>query len=83
MPELPEVEYTARQMRASIVGVTISEALVFWERVIGYPALPDFLAQIAGLRIEGVRRRGKFLLLDLGAESAEDWRTGGAIVPMC
>ncbi|GAC1356918.1 MAG: DNA-formamidopyrimidine glycosylase [Ktedonobacteraceae bacterium] len=65
MPELPEVEYTARQLRASIIGATISEALVFWERTIGYPTLPDFRAEVAGRRIESVRRRGKFLLIDL------------------
>jgi len=65
MPELPEVEYTARQLRATIVGAKISEALVFWERTIGYPALPAFLAGVAGRRIEGIRRRGKFLLFDL------------------
>lgn len=65
MPELPEVEYTARQLRASVVGATITEALVFWERTIGYPDLRDFLAEIAGRRIIDVRRRGKFLVLDL------------------
>lgn len=65
MPELPEVEYTARQLRASVVGATIREACVFWERSVQHPALPDFIAEIAGRRIEGVRRRGKLLLLDL------------------
>src|SRR2546421_4046921 len=65
MPELPEVEYTARQLRASVVGATISEAQVFWERTIGYPELPDFLAEVAGRRIIDVRRRGKFLVLAL------------------
>src|SRR5437762_3403173 len=68
MPELPEVEYTARQLRASVVGETIREAQVFWERTIAHPQLPDFLAEIAGQRIEGVRRRGKFLLLDLSGD---------------
>ncbi|HEY4033659.1 MAG TPA: DNA-formamidopyrimidine glycosylase [Ktedonobacteraceae bacterium] len=68
MPELPEVEYTARQLRSSIVEVTIRQAQVFWERTIAHPPLPDFLAEIAGRRIEGVRRRGKFLLLDLSGE---------------
>ena len=68
MPELPEVEYTARQLRASVVGATISEALVFWERTVGYPDVPDFLAEIAGRRIIDVRRRGKFLVLDLSGE---------------
>ena len=68
MPELPEVEHTARQLRATVVGATIHEVQVFWERTIGYPDLADFLAQIAERRIEGVRRRGKFLLLDLAGE---------------
>src|SRR5439155_13205536 len=52
---------------ASVVGATISEAQVFWERIIGYPDLPDFLAEVAGRRIIAVRRRGKFLVLDLSA----------------
>src|SRR5579875_788665 len=65
MPELPEAEYTARQLREAIVGATIRDALVFWDRTIGHPDVPEFLAGIVGRRIEGVRRRGKFLLLDL------------------
>ncbi len=68
MPELPEVEYTARQLRTEIVGAAITKAHIFWERTIGHPALPDFLLEISGRRIEGVRRRGKFLLLDLSGE---------------
>src|SRR5437764_5972986 len=68
MPELPEVEYTARQLRDHIVGATICEALVFWERTIGHPDLPNFLAEIAGRRIVGVGRRGKFLVLDLSGD---------------
>ncbi len=65
MPELPEVEYTARQLRATVVGKTIQDAAVFWERTIGHPDPADFLAEVAGCTIEGVRRRGKFLLIDL------------------
>jgi formamidopyrimidine-DNA glycosylase len=68
MPELPEVEYTARQLRNAIVGATIREALVFWERTIGHPDLLDFLAEIAHRDILGVRRRGKFLIIDLRGE---------------
>ena len=68
MPELPEVEYTARQLRHAIVGATIKDAQVFWERTIGRPELPDFLAEIAGRDILAVRRRGKFLVLDLSGE---------------
>src|SRR6266566_229274 len=68
MPELPEVEYTARQLRGVIVGATIREALVFWERTIAHPGLPDFLAEIADRRILGIRRRGKFLVVDLSGK---------------
>ncbi len=63
MPELPEVEYTARQLRETILGATIHETLVFWEHTIGHPDLPDFLAKIADRDILSVRRRGKFLIL--------------------
>lgn len=65
MPELPEVEFTARQLRAAIVGATIRDALVFWERAIGYPEASAFLAEIAERSILAVRRRGKYLVLDL------------------
>jgi formamidopyrimidine-DNA glycosylase len=68
MPELPEVEYTARQVRAALLGATIAEARIFWERTIGHPAGPAFATEIRGRRIEGVRRRGKWLLLDLSGD---------------
>jgi formamidopyrimidine-DNA glycosylase len=68
MPELPEVEYTARQLREAIVGATIREILVFWQRTIGHPDLPDFQAEVADREILNVRRRGKYLILDLSGE---------------
>src|SRR5215472_910343 len=68
MPELPEVEHTARQLREAITGATMSEALVFWDRTIGHPDLPDFQAGVADREILSVRRRGKFLILDLSGD---------------
>ncbi len=68
MPELPEVEHTARQLREAIIGAIIRETLVFWERTIGHPDLPAFQAQVADREILSVRRRGKFLILDLSGE---------------
>lgn len=68
MPELPEVEYTARQLRATIVRTIIQNVHVFWERTIGYPDWHDFCAEIVDRRIEAVRRRGKYLLLDLNGD---------------
>ena len=60
MPELPEVEHTARQLHHAIVGATIRDALIFWERTIGHPDPAGFLAEIADRSILGVRRRGNF-----------------------
>src|SRR2546425_10075462 len=68
MPELPEVEYTARQLRASVAGATISDAQVFWERTVSHPDIPDFLVEIAGRDILDVRRRGEYLLIDLSGD---------------
>lgn len=66
MPELPEVEFTARQLRALVLGTTIRDVQIFWDRTIGTPDVPTFRALIAGQRILQVRRRGKYLLFDLG-----------------
>src|SRR5260370_41158839 len=68
MPELPEVEHTARQLHHAIVGATIHDALIFWERTIGHSDPAAFLAAIAGRSILGGRRRGKFLLVDLSGQ---------------
>jgi formamidopyrimidine-DNA glycosylase len=69
MPELPEVEFTARQLRASVLNATIRDVQIFWERTIGTPAAPAFRSLLTGQRILQVRRRGKYLLFDLGRAS--------------
>jgi formamidopyrimidine-DNA glycosylase len=66
MPELPEVEFTARQLRATVLNASIRETHVFWERTITTPDLLTFRALIAGQTVLQVRRRGKYLLFDLG-----------------
>jgi formamidopyrimidine-DNA glycosylase len=62
MPELPEVEITARLIGAATTGARIESALAP-----GVNALKTFdppLASLAGRRIEGARRRGKLFLID-------------------
>lgn len=66
MPELPEVEFTARQLRANVIHAVIRDVQVFWERTIGVPDVPAFRTLLSDQRIMQVRRRGKYLLLDLG-----------------
>jgi formamidopyrimidine-DNA glycosylase len=71
MPELPEVEITARLLDGALAGVEIESALAP-----GINALKTFdppLSALAGERIAGVRRRGKNLIVDLGgAEGAAE-----------
>jgi formamidopyrimidine-DNA glycosylase len=63
MPELPEVEITARLLDEELRGARVESALAP-----GINALKTFdppLERIAGERVEGVRRRGKHLLVEL------------------
>ena len=65
MPELPEVEITARLVGAATSGSEIESALAP-----GINAVKTFdppLHGLAGARIEGIRRRGKLFLVDLAA----------------
>jgi formamidopyrimidine-DNA glycosylase len=68
MPELPEVEITARLIDAAVSGVEIESALAP-----GINALKTFdppLAAIEGQRFGHVRRRGKLFVLEVGDELA-------------
>jgi formamidopyrimidine-DNA glycosylase len=66
MPELPEVEITARRLDAALRGATIESALAP-----GINALKTFdppLHALEGQTISGLRRRGKHLVVDVGEE---------------
>jgi formamidopyrimidine-DNA glycosylase len=63
MPELPEVEITARRLDAALRGAVIESAVAP-----GLNALKTFdppLQALEGRAIEGVRRRGKHLIVDV------------------
>ena len=72
MPELPEVETIVRELRPHIQGKTILDAHVDWARTIAYPLedIDRFRAEVRGLLIADVRRRAKFVVLDLAQASA-------------
>jgi len=62
MPELPEVEITARRLNTALEGAEVESALAT-----GVATLKTFepsLDSLTGARIEGVRRIGKMLAVD-------------------
>src|SRR2546426_4886417 len=65
MPELPEVETVARDLRPLITGATIVDATTLWGRTLRGVTADDFADGVAGRRIESVGRRGKQLVVEL------------------
>lgn len=66
MPELPEVETIAEDLRkADIEGEEIVNVRIFWERSIHSPSPEIFKKKLAGKKILKVSRRGKFLVFSL------------------
>ena len=66
MPELPEVETVARDLQRRVVGATIADAEVRWERTIRHPVPPEaFVAEVRDAVIRRVGRRAKTVLIHL------------------
>jgi formamidopyrimidine-DNA glycosylase len=64
MPELPEVEITARRLSSALAGAEIESALA--PGMVAMKSYEPPLEALAGLRIDGLRRIGKMLVLDAG-----------------
>lgn len=69
MPELPEVETTRRGLSPHLAGRRVLGA-VLRRPDLRWPIAPEIEAVLPGQRIEAVRRRAKYLLLDTAAGSA-------------
>jgi len=71
MPELPEVETIARQLRSGsslhppLPGRIIDGVTLHWPRHIATPGAPRFRHDILGRTIRDVSRRGKYLVFPL------------------
>ncbi len=63
MPELPEVETTRRGIAPSLEGRRVEAVRVFDPRL-RWPVPAELAGALAGQRIEAVRRRAKYLLLE-------------------
>jgi formamidopyrimidine-DNA glycosylase len=68
MPELPEVEITRRGIAEHIAGLIVSGLVVRQPRL-RYTVPDELGATLTGQRIEAIRRRAKYLLLDIAGGS--------------
>lgn len=69
MPELPEVETVVRRIRPSLEGAVIDSLEVLDPRWC-LPQVPaDFERLVSGTTVEGVGRRGKYILVHLSSGS--------------
>ena len=66
MPELPEVETLRHDLEREVVGRRIKHVEVTGARSVRRLSAPAFVARLEGQKIDSVRRKGKYLLLDLG-----------------
>jgi formamidopyrimidine-DNA glycosylase len=69
MPELPEVETIARELRPLVLDARITGAWWDWPAVIRHPAPAEFESAVAGRSILDVTRRAKWLLLELSNDA--------------
>jgi formamidopyrimidine-DNA glycosylase len=65
VPELPEVETVARDLRGELVGRRLVSAWVNMPGVLRFPARDVFTASLSGRLVESVARRGKYIFCRL------------------
>ncbi|MFH1662364.1 MAG: DNA-formamidopyrimidine glycosylase family protein, partial [Chloroflexota bacterium] len=65
MPELPEVETIKNELSPHIIGCSISGVTLLWERMLRQPLPEEFHFRIAGKKVTGLARRGKYLIFRL------------------
>jgi formamidopyrimidine-DNA glycosylase len=76
MPELPEVEITARRLDAALRGTEVESALA--PGMVALKSVEVPLGEIAGRRIEGVRRIGKMPVVEFA--DGRDGATGELVL---
>jgi formamidopyrimidine-DNA glycosylase len=64
MPELPEVETVRRRLQSCLPGLVLREVVVH-DATVSEQGQDELQALLGGRRVAGLRRRGKYLLVDL------------------
>ena len=75
MPELPEVEIVRRRLLTCLPGLVVREVVVN-DPAVSLQSEDELRRRLVDRRVLGLRRRGKYLIVDLGRAEA-----GGAEAP--
>jgi len=67
MPELPEVETVRRRLAACLPGLSVDDVVVS-DALVSLQSEDELRAALRGRRVSAVRRRGKYLVVELGDE---------------
>ena len=70
MPELPEVETVARDLRPRILSATITGARCSWARTLRSHSPEAFTEAVAGRQVEAIGRRAKQVVIELSGDAA-------------
>ena len=65
MPELPEVETIRRELAPRITGKSFVGVTLNWPKTVQIPSVEAFKGELIGQTIQGLDRRGKYLILRL------------------
>ena len=65
MPELPEVETVRQSLKLKVVGRIIKDVNVYYDEIIEYPSVSEFVDKIKNQRINDIDRYGKWLMFVL------------------
>ena len=69
MPEMPEVEIIRQHLDSKLAGKKIKSLDILLPRQLKWPESPEALSRLCcGLAIEGMERKGKYLLMRLEGE---------------
>ncbi len=65
MPELPEVEVIKKELQPAVTGKVFSNPRLVFPGSVRFPSPYEFARRLPECRVEGLQRKGKYLIFDL------------------
>lgn len=65
MPEKPEVVTVVNNLKKLILNKTITDCNIYWDNIIAYPVCNEFKSMIIGEKINNIKSRGKWIVMEL------------------